>query len=143
MRGLLEEKTLSKAKRRDVSLHLSDVPSRTLSGRQGNVLLLILVNLTENALEAAPPGSAVDVTFRMRNEAMLVVEIVDHGEGISPELRERLFVPKKSGKEQGTGIGLVISAQLARQIGGELQLLETDESGTTFAVNLPLDDAQV
>ena len=143
VRGLLEEKTLSKAKRRDVSLHLSDVPSRTLSGRQGNVLLLILVNLTENALEAAPPGSAVDVTFRMRNEAMLVVEIVDHGEGISPELRERLFVPKKSGKEQGTGIGLVISAQLARQIGGELQLLETDESGTTFAVNLPLDDAQV
>jgi signal transduction histidine kinase len=48
-------------------------------------------------------------------------------------------MPKKSGKDQGSGIGLVISAQLARQIGGELQLLETDESGTTFSVNLPLD----
>ena len=75
----------------------------------------------------------------MQNDATLVVKIADRGEGISKELRERLFVPKKSGKDQGTGIGLVISAQLARQIGGELQLLETDESGTTFSVNLPLD----
>ena len=74
----------------------------------------------------------------MQNDATLVVEVADQGEGITQELRERLFVPKKSGKEQGTGIGLVISAQLARQIGGELQLLESDESGTTFAVNVPL-----
>jgi len=139
VRGLLEEKTCSKAKRRDVALQLSDVPRRKLSGRQGNVLLLVLVNLTENAIEASPPGSSVNVSFCMQNDATLVVKIADRGEGISKELRERLFVPKKSGKDQGTGIGLVISAQLARQIGGELQLLETDESGTTFSVNLPLD----
>jgi signal transduction histidine kinase len=139
VRGLLEEKTCSKAKRRDVALQLSDVPPRKLSGRQGNVLLLVLVNLTENAIEASPPGSSVNVSFCMQNDATLVVKIADRGEGISKELRERLFMPKKSGKDQGSGIGLVISAQLARQIGGELQLLETDESGTTFSVNLPLD----
>ena len=106
------------------------------------MLLLILVNLTENALEASPPGSSVNVSFRMQDEATLLVEVADRGEGISPELRERLFMPKKSGKDQGTGIGLVISAQLARQIGGELHLLETGDSGTTFGVNLPLDVAE-
>ena len=107
---------------------------RTAQARQGLVFL---------ALEASLADSSVDVTFRMQDHATLVVEVADQGKGISPEQRERLFMPKKSGKEQGTGIGLVISAQLARQIGGELQLLETGDTGTTFAVNLPLDNAQV
>ncbi|MGY8687440.1 MAG: sensor histidine kinase, partial [Verrucomicrobiales bacterium] len=63
-------------------------------------------------------------------------KVRDLGKGIPKELQERLFVPKRSGKDQGAGIGLVIAAQLARQIGGELRLEETGLTGTCFSMTM-------
>ncbi|MFT4638083.1 MAG: signal transduction histidine kinase [Verrucomicrobiales bacterium] len=136
VREMLVEKTLTQSRRAEVKLDIGTAPDRTLTGRQGNVLLLILVNLIDNAIEASSAGSQVRVTFAGAEEGPLAIKVRDLGKGIPKELQERLFVPKRSGKDQGAGIGLVIAAQLARQIGGELRLEETGLTGTCFSMTM-------
>ena len=136
VRELLVEKTLTRSKRAGVELHFGLAPERSLTGREGNVLLLILVNLIDNAIDASGTGSQVRVTFAGSEEGPLAIKVRDEGGGIPKELQERLFVPKRSGKDQGSGIGLVIAAQLARQIGGELRLETTGTTGTCFSMTL-------
>jgi signal transduction histidine kinase len=65
----------------------------------------------------------------------VAIQVSDSGEGIPFEHRARIFHPFHTTKEQGTGIGLSLSRQIARAHGGELQL----ESGgaTSFKLSLP------
>ncbi len=138
---LLLEKSQRQASRAGVTMSIDPAPERILTGRQGNVILLILLNLIENALDASKQGDTVHVRFEESSaDQGLTIHVRDEGEGIPAELQERLFVPKKSGKDRGTGIGLVISAQLARQLGGELSLVSTGPDGTCFALALRRED---
>ena len=67
-----------------------------------------------------------------------VIRIVDDGPGIPPRLAGKLFEPFVSGgSADGTGLGLTISRELAAAHGGELKLVETGPTGTTFELRLP------
>lgn len=136
VRQLLIEKTRLQTARSGVHLEMGPAPEHTLTGREGNVVLLILVNLIDNAMEASPRGTTVKVGFERSGDYGITIRVEDEGEGIPEELQARLFVPKKSGKERGGGIGLVIAAQLTRQIGGHLRLVKTGPEGTSFELTL-------
>ncbi|OGQ09858.1 MAG: hypothetical protein A2138_19310 [Deltaproteobacteria bacterium RBG_16_71_12] len=95
----------------------------------------ILHNLVQNAIEAAPTG-AVTLDVDGDDPEAVHVRVRDEGPGIAPELRPRLFEPFATTKAKGTGLGLAVSASLARAHHGELALVDTP-SGACFELRLP------
>ncbi len=97
----------------------------------------ILVNLVQNALDAAADqgGLIIGISAQLAG-ALVVVEIADNGPGISAAARATLFQPFKTTKPSGLGLGLVISQDIAHDLGGDLVLRETT-SGACFRLTLP------
>ena len=106
-------------------------------------LLRILLNLARNALQALetrapndPARDQVRITGR-REGAVVVIEVSDTGPGIPPRSREHLFEAfQTSARSGGTGLGLVIAAELVRAHGGEIKLVE-GTIGATFRLTIP------
>ncbi len=100
----------------------------------------ILVNLLSNAVRHSPEGGAIVV--RVESDAgRLTLRVVDHGPGVSADLRERIFEPFERFDPHsglGTGLGLPVSRRLAEVMGGALRALETPGGGATFELLLPL-----
>ncbi len=67
------------------------------------------------------------------------VRIRDHGPGISPEDRARVFEPYFTRKHTGTGLGLALAKQTIEHHRGSLELRPSDGGGTTAIVTLPVD----
>lgn len=95
----------------------------------------ILLNLVQNALQASPAGGRVVIRGGV-DEANVVVEITDTGEGIAPEKLAQVFEPFFTTRPGGTGLGLSISRQLAELNGGSLLLESVVGRGTTARVTL-------
>jgi signal transduction histidine kinase len=98
----------------------------------------VFVNLLENALQHAPPGTPVRVSARCDGTGRSVeVRVSDEGKGVAADLAETLFEPHVAGPtSRGTGLGLPIARGIARAHGGSLTL-EAGGPGATFLVSLP------
>ncbi|MPR13040.1 sensor histidine kinase [Microvirga tunisiensis] len=97
----------------------------------------ILVNLLQNALDAlehqAEPQVEIALTAK---EEMVAISVRDNGPGLAPDIRRNLFMPFTTNKEKGLGLGLVISEEIARELGGSLRLDTNHEKGASFTVEL-------
>ncbi|MBS0222282.1 MAG: HAMP domain-containing histidine kinase [Proteobacteria bacterium] len=109
---------------------------------EGDRLLLrrLVRNLLENARRYAGDGP-IDVTVAPA-AGRAVLEVRDHGPGVPPNERERIFEPfyrlaatRESGR--GSGLGLALVREIARRHGGEAVCLAADGSGSRFRVDLP------
>lgn len=103
-----------------------------------NALLVehALVNLLVNACDASPRGG--QVTLRLRHEHEDVVfEVLDEGEGVREEDRERLLKPFFSRKAQGTGLGLALTNEIARMSRGSVTLASRSPRGAIATLRLP------
>lgn len=103
-------------------------------------------NLVRNALESG----ASQVLLRTRAEHQVLigehchrlalrVEVVDDGRGVAEDLLDRLFLPLVSGRAQGSGLGLPIAQQIAREHGGSLGY-RSRPGHTVFTLRLPLPE---
>ncbi|MBQ9835800.1 MAG: HAMP domain-containing histidine kinase [Akkermansia sp.] len=106
----------------------------------------ILTNLADNAIKyAAGAHAAVNIRVIQTHRA-LSIRFSDNGPGISDNARKQLFQPfsrsakDAAGSKPGIGLGLALSRDLARSIGGDLKLEHSDENGTTFLLTLPLGE---
>ncbi len=106
----------------------------------------ILTNLADNAIKyAGGKGAAVGISVLQTHRA-IAIRFSDHGEGMAEEAKKRLFHPfsrsakATKGGKPGVGLGLALSRDLARSIGGELMLERSDGKGTTFVLTLPLGE---
>lgn len=97
----------------------------------------VLINLVQNALEAAPRGSTVELVVLPTPEGGGRVEVRDRGRGIAPEVRARVFEPGVTTKPEGNGLGLALARALARQHGGELELRAREGGGCVAELLLP------
>lgn len=122
---------------RGVTLHGEGASQVMVDGRRGNLVRLVLHNLLQNAIEASASGASVRLGVRAA-PGQLVFSVSDAGPGLAPSIQERLFHPVRSTKPGGSGLGLALSQQLARQAGGRIQLATTGPGGTTFEVVLDL-----
>ena len=95
-------------------------------------------NLLENALDAAPPSGAVLVDAA-RQDAAIVVRVIDDGPGIPPEVQQRMFDPFFTTKEvgEGSGLGLDIARRVVRSLEGQIDV-DTRPGRTEFRVCLPV-----
>jgi signal transduction histidine kinase len=95
------------------------------------------LNLVRNAVEAAPPGTSVELAVRAGpGEASL--EVLDRGPGLSPEARARLFEPFFTTKVRGTGLGLALARQAALAHGGTLAGGDREGGGTAARLAVPV-----
>jgi len=125
------------AERRGVALDWDDPPEDlSLGAREANLAFLIVSNLLDNAIDATPPGGRVRLAYEGREDRIRLV-VTDTGEGIDPKVRPHLFSPASSEKPDGAGIGLAISQQLARHLGGALVLDRSDANGAALALEIP------
>jgi len=106
----------------------------SVEGDEGK-LRQILANLIRNAHEASP-STVVEIEIHEADEGVRLL-VRDHGSGMEHEARSRLFEPFFTTKASGTGLGLAVSAALARAHGGELTLVDSGPNGTTFELALP------
>ncbi|MCB1154487.1 hypothetical protein KDL45_12615 [bacterium] len=98
----------------------------------------VLINLIRNAIQAQPDGGEVRVSSR-RQETNVVIEVADRGPGLAPGVRERLFTPFFTTKEQGSGLGLTISLRIINAHGGTLVSGPRPGGGSLFTITLPVE----
>jgi signal transduction histidine kinase len=109
----------------------------------------VFVNLILNGAEAMPGGGRIRVSSgnpprSEENSGSIQIEVKDHGPGIDPSLREKIFEPFFSTKKEGTGFGLSVALSTVEDHGGTLRLevaLE-GEVGAVFVVELPLSPGE-
>jgi two-component system, NtrC family, sensor histidine kinase HydH len=95
-----------------------------------------LTNLLLNAIQASPAGAPVE-TAVTRDEGALVFTVRDHGAGIRPEDRERLFEPFYTTRANGTGLGLAVAQRIAQMHGGVITAANEPGGGAVFRIALP------
>jgi signal transduction histidine kinase len=118
-------------------------PPEPVTVRADKLLLKrVLVNLVENGIAAGrEAGSEGDVVIRWAPRGAVVeIRVDDHGKGVAPEAREKIFEPYVTTKPTGTGLGLSISRKLAIEHGGDLAVApeRAPTGGARFVVTLPL-----
>jgi PAS domain S-box-containing protein len=100
----------------------------------------ILLNLLSNAIKFGD-GRPIEVVCAPTADQGIVIEVSDHGEGISSEDQERIFLEfvqlGKTQLQDGTGLGLPISRRLAQLLNGELTVRSSLGHGSTFCLRLP------
>ncbi|HEY7355353.1 MAG TPA: ATP-binding protein [Ktedonobacterales bacterium] len=111
----------------------------------------VFLNLFLNARDAMPRGGGLLVQTRiaklhdniMLADKYLVVRVRDDGEGISEEIRARVFEPffSTKGAQRGSGLGLWVCQEIIRSHGGQIHINSKVGKGTTFLVGLPLPAA--
>jgi nitrogen fixation/metabolism regulation signal transduction histidine kinase len=96
-----------------------------------------ITNLVKNAVEAVSGGGKVLVRVR-REGTEAVLAVWDDGPGVPEEIRELLFRPGVTTKPGGSGLGLALVQQIAKDHGGSV-LLERESGGTCFVLRIPLN----
>ena len=102
----------------------------------------IVLNLLSNALKFTPEGGRITVAWRIEQQRFLI-DVADTGIGIAVDQFERIFDPfvqVQSGTtrtSEGVGLGLVISRDMARQMGGDVYVTSELGNGSTFTLALP------
>ncbi|QFI68839.1 sensor histidine kinase [Sinorhizobium alkalisoli] len=96
----------------------------------------VLINLLQNALEAIGSGDGGTIEVRCEETANgVTLTVTDNGPGIPADIREELFTPFNTSKEEGLGLGLAISKEIVSDYGGTIEV-ESGSTGTTFTVLL-------
>jgi signal transduction histidine kinase len=99
------------------------------------MLRQMLWNLVRNAVQASNPGDVVAVDVA-NVDGRAVVQIVDHGPGLSSEAKDRIFDPFYTTRSKGTGIGLAVVRRIADQHGYRIRVFDTPGGGATFSIDL-------
>ncbi len=121
-----------------------DAPTReTVVLADENKLRQVITNLMGNALRFTPPGSPIEIIVSSDSDHA-TLSIADHGEGIPPQIREKIFQRfwradnSRNRDTGGSGLGLAIVASLIASHKGTVDVVETHGGGATFRVRLPL-----
>jgi len=120
------------------------VPSPVIVRADRLGLVEALLNVIGNAIKYAPLGSEVSVLVSVA-DGHAVCRVRDHGAGISPDDQRKLFTlggvleAKPTAGEPQTGVGLALTFELVRAMGGTLWCESELGKGSTFGIRLPLD----
>jgi two-component system nitrogen regulation sensor histidine kinase NtrY len=127
-----------------VTLQTELAPDLPAVKADAELLRRVLVNLVDNAAEAMEGSTLrqLSVATRTCDDGDAVeVEISDTGHGISPEDKDRLFLPHFSTKERGTGLGLAIASRIVAEHNGSLRVEDNNPTGARFLIRFPVPDA--
>jgi two-component system, NtrC family, sensor kinase len=151
----LVQKTLSLvqplADKRRLTLDLHAAPNLPRVSIDEGQIQQVLLNLVVNAIQASDRPGKVEVEISATKTSApadmggstgeyLCLSVADHGVGIPPEIRPRIFEPFFSTKSvgEGTGLGLSVAYGIVREHGGGIDVQSTARMGSRFSIYLPL-----
>jgi two-component system OmpR family sensor kinase len=143
---------LLRARRRARDGGVDDAPAPLLTGTARPVVMAeedklrqVLANLIGNAIRFTPDGTPIEIaTYGDKERGVAVLEIIDHGDGIPPQVRDKIFQrfwradSSRTRDTGGSGLGLAIVAAIVAAHQGMIGISETAGGGATFRVTLPL-----
>ena len=106
----------------------------------------VMANLIDNAAEAMESSTVRQLRLITRTQSdgdAVEIEVSDSGHGISPEDKDRLFLPHFSTKERGTGLGLAIASRIIAEHNGTIRLEDNLPTGARFLIRFPAAEVSV
>lgn len=100
----------------------------------------VVINLVDNAAEAMQDSAVKHLSIRTRITETESAEIIfaDSGCGVTPDQKEKLFLPYFSTKGRGTGLGLAIVSHILSEHGASIRVEDNKPSGTIFTIEIPV-----
>jgi len=103
-------------------------------------LIRVLNNLITNAIQSIPTERAEKISLGLRvSKHHVTLKITDNGNGISPEISKRIFMPNFTTRSNGSGLGLAMVKSIVTQMNGKVAFRTQVDKGSSFFVILPLD----
>jgi two-component system sporulation sensor kinase B len=96
-----------------------------------------VINILKNAIESMPNGGKVCVTCGPDNHGFIKISVKDQGIGMTEEQIEKIGSPFYSLKESGTGLGMMVTFQIIRNMQGKVRINSKKDVGTEFLIYLP------
>jgi signal transduction histidine kinase len=127
------------AVRRGITLRdgIEAAPSE-LSGASAAALRDAMSNLVLNALQATPSGGSVTLEGHVKG-SNIILSVIDSGQGVASEQRERIWEPFFTTRQRGTGLGLAIVRKRIEEVGGAVRLApHRKDEGARFELVVPL-----
>jgi two-component system, NtrC family, nitrogen regulation sensor histidine kinase NtrY len=124
-----------------VQLKTSLEPNLPAVRADGPLLRSVIINLIDNAAEALEDATVREITVATHlhpESDTIEIAVADTGHGISPEDKDKLFLPHFSTKDRGTGLGLAIAARIISEHGGSLRVEDNRPVGSRFLIELPV-----
>ncbi len=119
------------------------VPAIVLA--EENKIRQVITNLIGNALRFTPADSPIELAIQVDQvNRVAMLDVIDHGEGIAPQIREKIFQrfwradTSRTRDTGGSGLGLAIVSAIVASHNGKVEVLDTPGGGATFRVILPL-----
>jgi two-component system NtrC family sensor kinase len=104
-------------------------------------LAQVFLNIVINAIEAMPHGGLLTIrAARMRDGKSVHITFADNGPGIDEQTKTSIFEPFFTTKHTGTGLGLAISYGIVERHGGQIAVKSKPGAGSSFSVQLPIND---
>ena len=141
LKAIIEYCVMSTAQKHDdidLQLELDNLPLV-----KGDEVLMrqAFINLIQNSLEAMPQGGKLIIRASSASNDFLDIIIADTGQGISENVKDKIFLPFFTTKEKGTGLGLAIVHKIVISHGGSIHV-DSSEKGTVFRLRLPVRSTQ-
>lgn len=108
-----------------------------------NQLKQVFINYIKNAIEAMPKGGKLVIQIKKVDPDKINIRFMDEGVGMSKETLSKLGQPFYTTKENGTGLGFMISKKIVENHFGEVNIMSEPNKGTTIDVMLPLNTITV
>lgn len=138
------------AEKAGISIHFNNSANQdSHTDVTGSYVLLYraVYNLVENAIKYNRPNGSVTVSVKEKNSQVMIL-VKDTGIGISPENQKKIFDPffrvdkSRSRAMGGAGLGLALVDSIAREHGGSVKVLESNEKGSIIALMLPVSSSK-
>ena len=136
----------SQARQRSIGMAFPRLPAHSYVKADRTRLKQVLINLLFNAIKYNQPSGHVSVECAEPSPGTLRISVRDTGAGLTPEQVSQLFQPfnrlgQERGKEEGTGIGLVVTQRLVQLMGGEIGADSAQGVGSVFWVEMAMATA--
>lgn len=126
----------SQAKLYDIDIHLTTESDQILLECDPSQIKQVVINLIKNAIEVMEEGGVIQVRG-FQAESNLIIEVQDEGPGVPEQILDKIHEPFFTTKENGTGLGLMITNQIIKEHHGDLEISNAPEKGTIIHVTLP------
>jgi two-component system OmpR family sensor kinase len=126
-----------------LTIDSAETPTALVITAEDNKIRQVITNLMGNALRFTDPGSPLEIAVGRDESGNGLIDVIDHGDGIPPQVREKIFErfwradSSRARETGGSGLGLAIVASIVAAHEGSITVDETPGGGATFRVCLP------
>jgi signal transduction histidine kinase len=112
---------------------------KVLAESDNSQMRRMFINLIRNSIQAKASIINIDLSVEDGNS---IINVSDNGNGISPEIQNKIFEANFTTKEKGLGLGLKLIKRFLENTNGEIKLMSSNTSGTVFRIKIPLKSSK-